>query len=97
MRNGLTLTLLLACCASFVAAGVHAQDRAVWVYFTDKGPEAGTLLEAGSAAQLGLTDAAIERRARMAGIDLASSSSVDDMLGRVRFAAMNKRWCCSKP
>ncbi|MBL0174060.1 MAG: S8 family peptidase [Ignavibacteria bacterium] len=86
-RSSVLLFLLGA-----LALGGHAraQQRAQWVYFADKGPDAGRLLGEADAAQLGLSRQALERRALTAGIETGNARTADAILSRLRSASMGK-------
>lgn len=68
------IILNAACAALLLAAGASAQRSARWVYFTDKGPGAAVRLAAADPGALGLSQDALERRARARGIVLTPGS-----------------------
>ncbi len=77
-----------------VQGSLHAQETAYWIYFTDKGPDAENRLASASAADLGISAEAMQRRAGGLGMyDLPLFPDyVDAVLAAGAEARARSRW-----
>ncbi|MDH7515800.1 MAG: S8 family serine peptidase [Bacteroidota bacterium] len=84
------LLVPLAAFACVMIGPLRAQERAWWVFFTDKGPGMESRLESMTAAELGLSQEALLRRAVQASVEVSPDASADEILRASRMQVFAK-------